>query len=116
MKQRSGLLDDQPIVHHEQKGSIMGSKYHVFIEKLAESDETLSERVVSAFGSLKLASAAVKEGVAEIEGRPAEFSAVFTEVKPSGDREITRVTGNARTVSLVLADALKQERKQAVDA
>ena len=88
------------------------SKYQVAISRVAEGDEP-SERVVSAFGSLKLAGTAVKEGVAEIEGRPAEFSAVFTEIKPSGDREITRVTGNARTVSLVLADALKQERKQA---
>lgn len=93
----------------------MGSKYHVSIFKVAEGEQTSAETIVSAFGSLKLAGAAVKEGTAEIEGRPAEFSAVFTEVKPSGDREITRVQGNARTVSLVLADALKQERKQIAD-
>lgn len=87
-------------------------KYHIVISKVAEGDEP-GEIIVSAFGSLKLAGAAVKEGAAEIEGRTAEFAADFTEVKPSGDRQITRVRGNARTVSLVLADALKQERKQA---
>lgn len=80
------------------------SKYHVTIE----GDETIA----SATGSLKLAGAAVKEGLAAIKGQPGEFVAAFVELTDGGEREVVRVKATEDIVTLVVRKRLADERKQ----
>lgn len=76
---------------------------------------TTNEPVVMAAGSLKLITAAVREGVAAIKDSDGEFSAVISETGTVGGEEtrtVTRVSGDADVVSVVLKKKLTKERAE----
>ena len=87
----------------------MGSTYSVAVE--SASNGTV---FVRAAGSLKLITAAIKEGLAAIKDQDGDFSAHFSEVENVDGietRQVARVTAEADVVALVLRKRLAGERK-----
>jgi len=85
------------------------SKYHVDI--VQNSNGTT---IVRAAGSLKLAAAAIKEGLAEISGKEGDFNATFVElenVDGAEKRQVLRLTAEADIVATVLKKRLAAEKK-----
>ncbi len=78
-------------------------------------DATTNEPVVMAAGSLKLVSAAAREGLVAIKDSEGEFSAVVAETEQVGGEEkrtVTRVSGDADVVSVVVKRKLAKERAE----
>ena len=78
------------------------------------TDET-GDSHAYAYGSLKLTTAAVREGLAGIKDAEGEFTARVVEVEAIGDetpkRVVASVTGDADVVTFVVKKKLAAERK-----
>lgn len=79
-------------------------------------EEANSERpVVLAAGSLGLVSYAAREGIKAINGSESEFSAFLAETTEVGGEEkrvVTRVTGDADVVAVVVKKKISKERAE----
>lgn len=78
-------------------------------------DASTEAPIVMAAGSLKLITAAAREGLAAIKDKDGEFSAVVTETESVGGedkRTVTRVSGDADVVAVVVKKKLTKERAE----
>jgi hypothetical protein len=90
---------------------IIVSKYSIAIDQLSADDQGDGQPIVAAIGSLKLVTAAAKEGLEAIKEQPGEFVARVTETSGDG-REVVQVKATEDIVRLVVNKRLKDEKAQ----